>query len=166
MKTQLKPYSKIILCVLSGLAWGFVQCVPGAQAAPIKILAGRSYCVCTCTSPGTPVLQWEKVNSCSLNGTSCKRGTGKLRDCNQCVGGANGTYKYCVPQTAGLFTPEPTLDNLTIAPDSGTSQSSPTPFDPRIAPSKLQEIRKRGVEGEPLAPTAPTGQEDKTTAPK
>lgn len=166
MNTQLKPYSKIILCVLSGLAWGFVQFVPAAQAKPIKILAGRMYCVCTCTSAGTPVLQWEKVNSCFLNGTKCNGGLGTLRDCNQCKGGADGKYQYCEAQKAGLFTPEPTLDNLTIAPESGTSQSSPTQlYDPRFAPSKLQTIQKRGVEGAPAA-TAPTGQEEKAPAPK
>jgi hypothetical protein len=159
MKTQLKPYSKIILCVLSGLAWGFVQFVPGAQAAPIKVLSGRMYCVCTCTSAGTPVLQWEKVNSCFLNGTKCNGGRGTLRDCNQCKGGAGGKYQYCEAQKAGLFTPEPTLDNLTIAPESGTSQSSPQLYDPRFAPTKSQTIQKRGVEGEPTEP-------EKSPAPK
>src|SRR5262245_51432528 len=105
---QLKPYSKIIRCVLSVLAWGLVGLVQVTQAADtpaplttaqeqkgtppeggdvppeaggiqerrIKILAGHTYCVCTCNTPDFPVLTWEKVASCALNGRSCRNSSG------------------------------------------------------------------------------------------
>ena len=91
--------------VIAVVAWTLGLAVllgsPAVTLALSKYAAGKTYCLCTCYNANNHQradLGWEKVGACGLaDGKNCSftgdgglKVSGKLQDCWQCTGDANG----------------------------------------------------------------------------
>jgi hypothetical protein len=96
----MKASMKVV--VVGALALTVLFASSAITSALPNFTAGTVYCTCACaTSAGNVALWWQKVGTCSLaNGKNCtgtkngKTYSGKLYDCEQCTGTADGGCNY------------------------------------------------------------------------
>lgn len=98
---------------------------------------GKKYCVCACRTTKGPnvIMGWDKTKTCSLSNNQNCNGTvegksypGKLHDCSECTGLANGNCDYTNGGTTIRQQPGGTLQLQPASPaPSGGSTTPSTP---------------------------------------
>jgi hypothetical protein len=160
-------------CVVGILGLAVLLGSSGVSLAEPIFGAGTTSCRCTCNSKANPrnyaILGWKKVGACQLAvGKNCSftkddvKYAGTLGECSQCQTTATGTDcggpQSSQPGLGGAAVPFDQRPN-TVAPDPHPLNTKPYPGQQKLPAAT------RGIEPESPV-SAPTGQEEKATAPK